>query len=216
MNSGHWTSGIYNMAEWVMRFVFLNVLWLFFTMGGLVVFSIFPATAAMFSVTRRWALGEGDIPVFRTFWRAFKESFTASLIIGYSMTAIGVILYLDFRYFFPREEMGFLVVKVLLGSATFLFIITLLFLFPVFAQFQLKPFEYMKNAFLISLSNVFHSLFMFAGTGLLVYVLLQYSGVMIIAGFSLVAYWNTWIAHMAFRRLEKWKNKKDGGTEMDE
>ncbi len=59
--------GYYRFAVWVTKFAYLNLLWIAFSLLGLGLFGLFPATAAMFAVVRKWINGEKDIPVFHVF-----------------------------------------------------------------------------------------------------------------------------------------------------
>ena len=61
------TNGLNRFCTWVMRLAYLNVLWILFSLAGLVVFGLMPATAAMFTVAREWAKGNTDAPVFSVF-----------------------------------------------------------------------------------------------------------------------------------------------------
>ncbi|GAA3329130.1 hypothetical protein GCM10020331_075920 [Ectobacillus funiculus] len=44
--------------------LFKYIVGFFFSIAGLVVLGIMPATAATFSVTRKWVTGNTDIPIF--------------------------------------------------------------------------------------------------------------------------------------------------------
>ncbi|MCI4139356.1 DUF624 domain-containing protein, partial [Bacillus vallismortis] len=81
----------------VMRLAYLNVLWLLFSLAGLVVFGFMPATAAMFSVTREWAKGNTDAPVFSFFFQAFKKEWRAAQILGLILETAGLFLFADMR-----------------------------------------------------------------------------------------------------------------------
>src|SRR5690606_20734708 len=92
--------GLYRISEWIMRFTVINVLWVvcsipfFFVafpllavqttselasvlivMGAVSPFVFFPATAAMFSVVRKWVMGDPDVPLLKSYFRAYKENY---------------------------------------------------------------------------------------------------------------------------------------------
>lgn len=46
-----------------------------FTLLGLGVFGIMPATAALFAVMRKWIQGQDNVPVLKTFWQEYKGEF---------------------------------------------------------------------------------------------------------------------------------------------
>ncbi|MRG87864.1 YesL family protein [Salinibacillus xinjiangensis] len=203
-------SGLYEASEWISRLAYLNILWVLFTLGGLVVFGIFPATASVFTITRYWVMGKEDIPLFKTFWNSYKENFGKVQIIGYVLVAIGAILYYDYQFFSEKEGPMFFVIELLTGSIIFIFSLVVLFIFPVFTHYKLKTIEYFKNTLLISLSQLLLSIVMFIVTGLLVYALSSFSGLLLFFGLSLPAYWITWVAQIIFKRLEELKTAKNG------
>ena len=74
--------GVYSVSEWVMKFTYVNILWITFSILGLFVLGLFPATTAMFAVIRKWVLKLPDIPTFKTFTSAYKKEFLKSNVIG--------------------------------------------------------------------------------------------------------------------------------------
>lgn len=200
--------GLHNVAEWITRLFYLNILWIIFTLSGLVVFGIFPATVAVFTVIRHWVLGEGQVPLFKTFWYAFKGSFVQIQLIGYTLALIGSILYIDYNFFSSRDESIFLVAELLTGSAMFVLAIVFLYIFPVYVHFKLKTIEYIKNALLIGLSHLFHSILMFIVTAIFFYGFMKYFGFFGLFIVSMTAFWVTWISQMVFKRIEILKAKK--------
>ena len=54
-------------GEWVIRLVILNVLWLGFSVVGLGILGVFPSTSALFSVLRKWFIGQEQVKITRSF-----------------------------------------------------------------------------------------------------------------------------------------------------
>src|SRR5690625_7635570 len=79
----------YRFTVWVVRLVYVNLLWILFTVIGLGVLGIMPATAAMFAVVRKWLRGEDDFPIFTTYKDAYKEEFLKANLLGYILAIIG-------------------------------------------------------------------------------------------------------------------------------
>lgn len=90
-------------CEWIMRFAYTNLLWLFFTLLGLGVFGIMPATAALFAVMRKWIQGQDNVPVLKTFWQEYKGEFFRSNLLGAVLALIGVIIYIDLALIYPSH-----------------------------------------------------------------------------------------------------------------
>lgn len=209
MNGNRLTSGLYQLSEWITRLAYLNILWILFTLFGLIIFGIFPATASVFAVIRHWIKGEEGMPIFKTFWSEYKANFISTQIIGYILVIIGAILYFDYHFFSGQEGIIFGGIKILTGSVIFIYILVVLYIFPVFVHFKLKLFEYIKNALLISLSQLLLSIVMFIGTGLLYYAFFSISGLLIIFGISLPAYWISWVAQHVLKKIELIKASKN-------
>ena len=94
--------GFYRISEWIMRLAAINLLWVVcsipfafivltafvseasafysYMVIALIIspFTLFPATSAMFGVARKWVMGELDIPLFRTYFRIYKENYRQS------------------------------------------------------------------------------------------------------------------------------------------
>jgi uncharacterized membrane protein YesL len=58
-----------------------------------IIFGLLPATAAMFAVARKWAMGEVDVPIFRTFWSSYRKEFWKVHTLGVVLTLIGFVYF---------------------------------------------------------------------------------------------------------------------------
>ncbi len=72
--TGLW-GAFYRVSLIISKLAYVNVLWILFSLAGLILLGVAPATVALFSVTRAWARKEWDIPVFQTFWSVYKQEF---------------------------------------------------------------------------------------------------------------------------------------------
>lgn len=146
--------------EWLFRLVYINVLWILFTLAGGIIFGIFPATVAMFSVMRKWMNKEEEPHTFRMFLKYFKREFLKSNLLGMILITIGLFLYIDAKLI-PAFE-GILK-YVLLGSyATvgIFYLLVLLYIFPFFVHYENSMFQYFKSILLIGVSYPFRTLLM--------------------------------------------------------
>lgn len=197
---------IYDLSEWITKFMFVNLLWIVFTIAGLAAAGFFPATAAMFSVTREWVvMGKGDCPVFNTFWQAYKKHFVQSNLLGYLLLVTGLFLYVDLRF---AQTSGNLIFQSLSFLFLFLFLIyfaVMLYIFPVFVHFKYKTIEYIKYSFVLAVGRPILTIMMIVAS-ILVLTLLKYVPVLVIfVGGSIMSYILMWIAAKAFpkERLHK-------------
>lgn len=193
---------VYGIANWIMKFMYLNLLWIVFSLAGLVVFGIFPSTAAMFSVTRKWVLGDADIPVFQTFWKNYEKSFIQMNIIGYVLTILGIVLYIDLRFFQQSGKFLFSVLAFFIIFGMFNFFAVILYIFPMYVHYEFKTFEYIKKAFVIVLGKPLNTIMMIVGSYLMYVFISMLPVLLIFVSGSLLSFVLMWIAMRAFPRYE--------------
>nr|WP_276541114.1 DUF624 domain-containing protein [Salipaludibacillus agaradhaerens] len=75
----------------------LNALWIGFTVLGLGVFGLFPATVSLFSISRKWIQGNEELPLLKSFVSYFKSVFVKANLVGWLAGGIGAVLYLNYR-----------------------------------------------------------------------------------------------------------------------
>ncbi len=144
-----WKSAFVRFAEWFSRLAYINVLWIGFTLLGLILFGFIPATVSMFAVVRKWHRGNLEDSVFKTFWSYYRNEFVKSNISGLVLLVIGYVLYLDIFVLVLDQSMPMQVVQFLLYILGALFLLVTAFFFPVYVHFELKWYQYLKIATLM-------------------------------------------------------------------
>lgn len=74
--------GIIDQGDFGFNLILLNILWVAFTLLGLVIFGLFPATIALFAVIRKWILENEDTPILQEFIKRYKAEFKMANVIG--------------------------------------------------------------------------------------------------------------------------------------
>lgn len=143
---------IYRASDWIIRLAYINFLWMLFSILGLFIFGIFPSTVAMFTVLRQWIRSEKDIKIFKTFWSTFKSEFLKSNILGFILLGIGFILYIDFKFFSTIDGWVTTILNIVFLSLFVIYVIVVLYIFPVKVHFELKTIQYLKYALVIGVS----------------------------------------------------------------
>ena len=189
---------LYHMSEAITKVMYINMLWIGFTLAGLGIFGLFPATAAMFAVTRKWMLGEKAIPVFRTFWDTYKADFFQINILGYSFVLLGMILYVDLRFFQTSDLFILQAVSFLFFAFLLIYFLILLYFFPVFVHFQYKTFEYIKYTLILAIGRPVQSIMMIAGCILVLFILRMFPALILFAGGGLMSVVLMWISIRCF------------------
>lgn len=199
--------GYYQICIWIMRMAYINLLWIAFSLLGLGVFGFFPSTVAMFVVIRKWVTGEKDIPIFQTFWDAFKKDFIKTNVLGYILFFVGFILYIDLKFVQGQSSVFFTILKFGLLILFFIYFIILLYIFPIFVHFQLTFKQYIKWSIVIGIVHPILTLLMVAGVLVAYYVTFSMvPGLMIFFGGSTIAFVIMWGAFQTFSKFEFQEN----------
>lgn len=192
---------LFRYCEIISRFAYVNILWIAFTILGLGVFGIMPATAAMFSVVRKWVMKELDIPIFKTFWGNYRKEFVRSNLIGLILFMIGYILYVDFALL-PTGGL-FTLLRIALMVVGLLFIIVLLYIFPIFAHYDWKKRLYIKYALILGSAHPHYTLLMVFLMGAIYYISMSFPGLIPFFSGSVTAYVMMWTAYQVIKRMEE-------------
>jgi uncharacterized membrane protein YesL len=195
-------TGIYNLCRWITHFAYLNILWILFTLVGAVVLGIVPSTVAMFVVARKTAMGEEDIPVFKTFWRTYRSEFIRANGLGLLLTAIGLIWYFDLHFFRQYDGTFFTIMNYLMMMIGMVYFILLLYIFPVFVHYDLKIYQYVTHALKIGFLKPMTIVFMLVGSLCTYYFLIYLPGLIPIFGISFYVYFNMWVAYKSFENMD--------------
>lgn len=190
------------IAYKMIELAYINVLWILFSVIGLGIFGIFPATVAMFSVVRKLIKNEENIKIFPTYWTSFCFNFLQANGFGLIFLLIAYFFYFDFQFLqLNSGKLEFLypvLVFILISS-----IVTLLFFFPVYTHFDLKFFQYFKQSFLIAITSPIEVIAIGAVAGVIFFITTILPGIIPLFTGSVFAYAATFISFRAFARIER-------------
>lgn len=171
MDTSGFMESLNKLLEWISRLAFLNLLWISFSLLGLIFFGLFPATVAMFAVVRKWMLGNDEMSIFKTFWTAYKREFLKSNILGVIILAVGLILYIDFQFVLNASNSFVSILYVPFFIITFIFISMLFYIIPIFVHYDMKLSQVIKNSFFVMIMNPLSTFYMLIGSFGIVFVL---------------------------------------------
>lgn len=194
--------GFYRLCDWIMKLAYINILWISFSLLGLIVFGFFPATAAMFVIVRKILMDKDEIPILKTFWESYKSEFLKSNFLGLILIITGYILYIDIL--FLRNTTGF--INLLYYPTLMLalgFVLTLLYVFPTFVHFDLRILQVIKNAFVIMLMNPLSTVLMVIGSFAVYLLLTTIPGLIPLFSGSILSLVIMWASFFAFSRIKK-------------
>lgn len=196
-------NGYYYFAIWVSRFAYLNILWILFTILGLGIFGFMPATVAMFSVVRKWNMGERDVAIFSLFWQSYRQEFVKANGLGMILVGIGYLLSIEFQILSTQNSLLYVIVRLSVLVIAFLYIILLLYFFPIFVHFNLKPLHYLKWPFIIGMIHPILTIFLMVSLGILHYLTFTtIPALLFFFGGSVTAFILMWGASQTFSKYE--------------
>jgi uncharacterized membrane protein YesL len=238
--------GFYKISEWIMRLSVINILWVvcsipFFylalstftapeftvdmfmvsliLMGIVAPFTLVPATAAMFSVARKWVTGDEDVPLIKTFFRGYKENYVQSMLGGIVFLLLVVILYVNYRFYGNQSgslkwlSFVFITMFIVL-AASFLNYISIM------VHLHMKFLQILKNSVLLTIGNPLNSLVILVGTGIILFFSFKFTWLIPFFMGSLIAILVFWQFHRSFvkmqERLEKMNAKEEEEAETAE
>lgn len=187
--------GFYRLSEWIMRLSVTNVLWLLTSLpfwlflfialfnpdavaqwqavtvilAILAPFTFFPATSAMFSVARKWVLGDTDVPLLRTFFKSYKQNFVQAMLGGILYAVLFAVLIIDFQVYL-KQITQFQLVAYLFLVLMLLMLISLLHFFSLLSHFHMKTTQLLKNALVLTIGRPIRSLMMAVGAAAVLFL----------------------------------------------
>lgn len=206
MDGAIWETKFYAIGTWIYKLALVNLLWILFTLAGLVIFGFFPATVALFTVVRKWLMGDQEIPIFKTFIKTYRSEFIKGNLLSYIILAIGLLFFFDIKFFQGFNNAAYLL-SYLFIFLFFTYCVMLLFVFPVYVHFKLSIYQYIKHAFLILLISPFRSILLLMMTFFIYYLTVQFSAIIIFFGMSVEALIIMWVSLKIFHKIEVKSNK---------
>lgn len=183
--------------------IYLNLLWVVFTLVGGIVFGIFPATAALFAVVRKMILEDEDAAVLPEFIIHFKASFKTSNILGYVGSFIGLFLLIDFRIVqnISNESVQVLLFNLIVVIGIF-YLVAMHYIFPVYVHFDLKWNEYFRYACILTIARPLQTIMLVAFVAAVVYLYILVPALVFILGASFMSFVMMKIASLSFPKKQ--------------
>lgn len=210
VSGGKWTSGFFKACNWIYKLALLNLLWIMFTLIGIIAFGFFPATIASFTVVRKWLFEQKEVSLFKTFAGVFKAEIIKGNMYGFLLTAIGTLLYMDLKFFQSFDGPIYLLLSYLFICLFFVYLVMMLYAFPVYVHFRLNFFQYIKHIFLIIIISPIHSIALAALAFAVYFLMMNFPGTVPFFGISVEVFVMMGFSLRVFRRIG---NKQEAMTE---
>lgn len=193
---------IYQAGEWVIRLVYANLLWILFTLLGLGIFGIMPATVSLFTLLRQWIMGDETVPALKIFWNSYRKEFLKANMFGIIFLVVGYILRMDLIFLKTSSHLLFQILLVVIFCLGLLYFITLLNFFPVYVHFDISFSNYLKYALLIGVSQLSSTIMMILGGVILFCLYWYFSGLIPLLCVSLFSLNIMWFGYRSFKKIE--------------
>ncbi|MGO4372419.1 YesL family protein [Paenibacillus sp. MCAF20] len=161
-------------------------------------FTLFPATAAMFAVARKWVTGEVDVALFKTYFRSYKENYKQSMLGGIIYTLLLTIMIVDFIVY--REQLNLL--SYIFVAFLILLVVSLFNFFSMLVHYHMKTFQLLKNAVLITIGRPFRSLSTAIMAGAVLYFSTRFTFLIPFFMGSIIAYLSYWNFNLIYQKLQ--------------
>lgn len=185
------TGIIYALAEWIMRFFTVNVLWFIFNLPTvflvasfffsdpdvgivtyllpLVIFIpllVVPTTIAMFAVVREWVLDKEQLSLIKTYLLYLKKTYRKNAGMGLAITGIWLVWLIDLQFFVSFHALWGILFSAL-GCVLFVYTINLC---SLSVHYDMKIMALLKTAFFVTMGNPLLSFFILASNLAIFYV----------------------------------------------
>jgi|SRR5699024_6748086 len=175
------------LTHWIVKLAYLNILWFLFCILGVGIFGWAPATVGLFTILSKWKSGE-KCAIFPTFYSIYKKEFINSNISGVIILFLAILFLLNFRTLsqIPVTKISSLF---LIGNGTLfiLFILSLLFFFPIYIHYSGEFRVIVQKIFLITLGKLPLTIFALILSFTWVTVLFRFPGLIIFFSVSILA-----------------------------
>lgn len=194
---------LYKVGDWLAKLMFLQLLWVVFTLIGLGIFGVFPATSALIAVIYGWLDEHTDIPIYKTFYTAYKRNFLRANLLGSVIVGVSLCLYVNFRI--SQTFIQSTVFHYFLIFISSLFLIITLYLFTVFKRYHLSILSYFKQSFLIASLSPLESLALLISTVFLLNIFYNLPFLFILIGIPSLYLPVVWFSYRGCKKVEKTK-----------
>lgn len=192
-----------SVMTWLANMVHVQVLWVLFTLFGLVIGGLFPATFSMHAVLRKLILEKDSFSINKVFWENYKRDFIKSNMIGFSLLFAGLLVryYLALSLTLGNSLSPFYTLLSILLSIFFVSFI--LWFIPVYTHFNVSQKAHLKTALILMFSFPFHTFGMFFAVILFYWSTVHFPVLLPFVSVAILAYLITYIVLDAVKRSEE-------------
>ncbi len=151
-------SKLFIVCEWIMNLLLLNLLFIFFSCAGLILFGFAPAYTAMSLVFKQLYEGE-DVRVIRSFYTIFKSELIKSNKFGLLYGYMFMLLFINFLFIQTLPATIQTAAMLVLIVLTILVLGSSLYIFPLYMKFESTVWLLIKNSLLLAIAFLPRTIF---------------------------------------------------------
>src|SRR5690606_16479653 len=124
---------------------------------------------------------------------------------GFVILVIGLVLYADLMFInqWIVNDLVLTGLKIIFWVICFMYLITLLYVFPVFSHYRLKLVQNIKYAFIIGMAYPAMTVVMVSGVIIIYFIMVFIPGLIPFFSGSLLCLVILWPAYQAFHKIEE-------------
>lgn len=172
--------GLYRICEWIYRLTISNLLWFICSIPFLFIilmamnavsfddqgpfysslillgiaapFTVFPANAALYSVVRKWMMGEEDVPILKTFFKGYKSNYLQSVMGGILFVLLLGLFIVNYQFYAAMNNAA-QVLSVFFILCIIVLVVAVFYYTCLMVHVHMKTLALLKNSFFLSIAR---------------------------------------------------------------
>ncbi|MGG4488291.1 YesL family protein [Metabacillus idriensis] len=189
MNNQKFRETFYHLTDWIVRLIYLHLLWVAFTLLGLVLFGWVPASIAAQTILRKWMISEQPFNTIQLFWKTYRKEFLNSQKANGVILFTGSLLIIDLAFFMSGHTHLFILGRFFTAQLIVLFIVICLYSISFYTHFQTGYFAIVKTSIKLAIKYPLNTILTLFGLLSLCCVLYLVPGLIALCGSSVLGLW---------------------------
>lgn len=168
------------------------------------IITIGPAVTALHYMTMKMVRGEEGY-ITQGYFKSFRENWKQSAILGIIIGSLIIVLIIDYMILFTMESSISSYIFIAMLAVTFFLLMTSIYIYPLQARFVNTCKGTIKNAFILSITQLPKTIIMMVTYVLpaaVMYYIPYLTPVVFLVGFALPVYLNSYWTVGIFKKLE--------------
>lgn len=139
------------ICEWIAKLALLNLLFIFFSCAGLIIFGVSPAYSAMTIILKK-LYAQQDVAIIKTFYQLFKRELVASNKFGLLYNYIFILLFINFILAQTLPASLHTVAIGVITLCALIFFLSWLYVHPLYVSYEATVWQLIRNSFKMAIA----------------------------------------------------------------